>query len=65
MSHEGKFDVLNIISEGVWIGDAASLPKMTKIAPPQHFPNACWLVRMTSGELAFVNIRIFDYKPIC
>jgi hypothetical protein len=36
---------------------------MTKIAPPQHTPNACRLVRMTSGELAFVNIR-FDWKPV-
>ncbi|XP_059462084.1 putative F-box protein At5g55150 [Corylus avellana] len=62
MSHEGKFYVLNI-SKGVWIGDATSLPKMTRIAPPQHTPNACWLVRMTSGELAFVNIR-FEWKPL-
>jgi len=64
MSHEGKFYVLTDRRE-VWISDATSLPKMMRIAPPppRCVPNACWLVRMTSGELAFANIK-FKWKPI-
>lgn len=64
MSHEGKFYVLNNSRE-VWIGDATSLPKMTRIAPPTPWcvPNDCWLVRMTCGDIVFVSIR-FKWKPI-
>ncbi|XP_059446604.1 uncharacterized protein LOC132178169 [Corylus avellana] len=64
MSYEGKFYDLTRSRE-VWIGDAISLPQMTRIAPhpSRHVPNECWLVRMTSGELVFVNMK-FKWKPI-
>jgi hypothetical protein len=62
MSYEGKFYILSGTKE-IWIGDATSLPKVTRIAPPRSVPNDCWLVRMTSGEFAFASIRL-KHRPI-
>jgi len=49
----------------VWIGEATSLPKMVRTAPPPPWcvPNEYWLLQMTSNELAFVNIK-FKLKTI-
>lgn len=57
MSHEGKFYLSSALGE-VWVGDATSLPKMTRLAPPPPWQLSidCWLVRMTCGEVALVNI---------
>jgi hypothetical protein len=49
----------------VWIGEATSLPKMVRTAPPPPWcvPNEYWLLQMTSNELAFGNIK-FKLKTI-
>ncbi|KAE8021878.1 hypothetical protein FH972_007728 [Carpinus fangiana] len=57
LSYEGKFYVLSCTKE-VWIGDATSLPKMTRIAPPCFDPNDCWLVRMSSDQSRFKWIKV-------